>query len=943
MIRWVSLHTHSDASLKDGLGTVNALVQAAKEKGYDALALTDHGSLANAVAFSIACQEQGIKPILGVEGYISVEETIGHITLLANGSEGWKNLVKLNNLGHASSFREPAFTLEQLLEHSSGLVCLTGCPASPLNTLPFDRALDIGRQLKFAFEDRLFAEVTFVGNSPTWERPVALSKELRLPVVVTNDVHFTHKEYAPTHTVLTKIKAGFSYEDEDLYFKRPIELAHSAKRLMGDKFDLVEVSKWIKNSWFISNKIQSVNLKSPQRLPNIEGANFKLFTLAQDGLDWRETRGDIKTEEKEVYAQRIRDEFDIIKEMDFSTYFLILKDIVDHAREEKVRIGEGRGSGCGSLILYCLNITQVDPIKYDLKFERFLNPARKGMPDVDVDFESERRHLALEYATTKYKARQIATYSRYQHKSLVHELAKFYGVNKALSDDAAEFGVESKQFKAICESKPEFEQAYNVIIGQIRHKGKHAGGVVITKRLVPIERTGSELSVAWSEGANSELTYAGVVKFDLLGLSALSILRRLEEQFGESSYDPEFYPEVFDIFKSGDLAGIFQFAGSAGIHDLTVRLQPERLEDLIAINALYRPGALDAGTCAKYPEYKEKPRKVPALFKDILEDTYGVIVYQEQVMEIVRRALKGTLADADLARRLISKKGKSDDPAHLDELNDLKGKVVNGLISQGFSNSEALKWWRELETHSMYSFNKSHSTGYAMIAFRMAWWKKFHPAEFYAETLNVDTTNAQDYIMSAVSSGVGIARPAINIAREEWSTKDGNLVLPLSALRYLSVNTAQAIVNKRPDEGYTSIKQLIELVGKRVLRAQAREALWYLGAFSEIEGSFEDLELKGKTEESLRPSEIMRRYLGFIIPTKKQLNEMKKLEDNGYTCGVVASKTEKKSAYGGYIVYHTSPTGVFWSREIVDLEVGQLVGFKTTGKGKAKDLVKISL
>ena len=564
------------------------------------------------------------------------------------------------------------------------------------------------------------------------------------------------------------------------------------------------------------------------------------------------------------------------------------------------------------------------------------------MPDVDIDFDSEHRDLVLKYAAERWGAKPIATYSRYQHKSLVHELAKFFGVNKNLQEIAAELGPDSKEFKTICETRPEFEQAYDLIIGQIRHKGKHAGGVVITKALVPIERTGDELSVAWTEGMNSELTYAGLVKFDLLGVSSLSILKRLEKG-GELNYNPEIQPDVFKIFQEGKLAGIFQFAGSTGIHDLTVRLQPSKFEDLVAINALYRPGALDAGTCDKYPDFKTKPRHVPELFADVLEETYGVIVYQEQLMTIIQRALGGTFADADLARRVITKSGKKiSDPHHLKELELLKTAVVSGFMGQGFSKAEAEKWWGELATHGMYSFNKSHSTGYATIAFQMACWKYYYPAQFYAECLNVDPTNAQDYIMSAISEGIGIARPDINLATEEWTAIDNKIVFPLSGLRFLSVNVAKTIVKNRPDGGYVSINQFMELNTKRVVRAQAREGLWNMGAFAKIDGKYEDLEPTTKILPPMTPSEKMRKYLGFVIPSPSQYESMKEHEENGYTCGIITNRKLRKSSYGPYVVYYLSPTGIFWSREDTDLKEGQIVAFKSTAKGRAKEIVRLS-
>lgn len=938
---FVHLHVHTDASLKDGLGPVSDLVARAKAMEFEALAMTDHGTLANAVAFTIECEKQGIKPILGVEGYINIDGTTGHITLLADGNEGWENLVKLNNLGHASTFREPAFTLDQLIEHSDGLICLTGCVSSPLNSLPLERALEVGQQLKMVFNDRLIVEVMFISDMPSWERPLTIARRLKLPIVVTNDVHFAQKDFAPIHTSLTKMKAGFSYNSGELYLKSIEEMMHQAKRLMGEAFRYDEFRKWITNTRKIARRIRPVKLSAPQKLPRVVKAKERIQTLVQNWVD------ELPLDDQPRYAKRLAMELDVIGKMGYYPYFAILKDIIDTSREMGVRIGAGRGSGAGCLTLYALGITDIDSLKYGLSFERFLNIERKGMPDVDIDFDSEKRHLVIDYVRKKYKAQQIATYSRYQHKSLVHDLAKIYRIGRTLEERAAELGPESREFKNIVESNPDFALAYEVILGQIRHKGKHAGGVIITDTIVPIERTGTELAVAWTEGLNAELSYAGVVKFDLLGLSSLSVLRRLESWM-PYDYGEDTHPVVFDIFKSGDLAGIFQFSGSSGIRDLTMKLQPESIRELTAINALYRPGALDAGTCDKYPDFKKSPREVPTLFEETLRETYGVIVYQEQLMEIIRISLGGTFAEADLARRVITKGGKkTTDPKHVAELEALRDAVVDGMIRQGLTKAEAKRWWGELETHGRYSFNKSHSVGYATIAWQMAWWKKYDTAKFYAESLNVDPANAQDYIMSAIASGIQIARPNVNLALAEWTIKDSKtMILPLSALKFLSTNAADIIVSNRPEGGYTSIKQFMELNPKRLVSGRARQALWYLGGFKGIEGTFADLQFaKGTVERAMTPSETMREFLGLVIPTPRQFREMSQYTEKGYLCGIINNISPRKSAYGPYFVFHLSPTGVFWSRDEIAtaLQKGQIVAVKISSKGKATTLARISL
>lgn len=704
-IQTTPLHLHTDASLKDGLGSLDRMIERAKSIGVMQMAITDHGSLANAVAFSIQAKAAGIKPILGTEGYIAVDGKIGHITILASGQDGWLNLVHLNNAAHASEFRTPAFTVDQLEHYNKGLIILTGCVASPLNEMSEHDALVLGARLKGTFQDRLFAEVMFVADQDTWSRPLLLAKKLALKTVLTNDTHFAYQTDAQFHPMLTQMRAGFSYNSAQLWLKSGRELL-ARIRAMDRAIEFNTALSWITNGNELGQRIEEVNLARNPSLPVVSrDADKELLRLVQKGFAEKKA---MFVESERVYRERAIEELDVIKTMGYSSYFLILVDLLTHAKESGVRVGAGRGSGAGSLVLWLIGITQIDPIRYDLSFDRFLNRHRRGMPDVDVDLDSENRDSVLEYARGKYGALPIATYSRYSHKSLVHDLARAMRIPSETEEELADSGQDSAIFSQVCEEFPGFEGAYDAMIGQIRHKGKHAGGVIISDVVVPIERVAKDvLSVAWTEGAENQLSYAGLVKFDLLGLSALSTLRRLEEKYKIKAPAPYEDPDPFHIFRSGDLAGIFQFSGSAGIRNLTVAVQPDSLDDLTAINALFRPGALDAGTALKYPEYKREPRKVPEIFELILRSTYGIIVYQEQMMAIIQQAIGGTLAEADLARRVITKGGKkTDDPKHIAELNALRDAFVAGCIAQGLTKTEAVDWWGELETHGRYSFNR---------------------------------------------------------------------------------------------------------------------------------------------------------------------------------------------------------------------------------------------
>lgn len=946
MLNFTHLHVHTDASLRDGLGSVPRLVSHVKSLGYSQIAMTDHGTLANAISFTTECQYNGIKPIMGLEGYIVFDEQIGHITLLADGNAGWQSLIQLNNAAHQNlRHKSPAFTIDQLIEFSNGLVCLTGCIASPFHQLGLGDAVELGAKLKAVFGHRLFAEVMFVADLDTWSRPLELASRLKIKPVLTNDVHFPLKSDAEIHSILTKMKAGFSYNSGELWLKSPDELVERAK---AHDFDLPRITDMMERSHKIGSLISTIDLQKEPVLPYISDSNHKLAKrVASTGFSGLPLE----------YRERARYELDIIDKMDYSTYFLILDDIIQFAKDNGVRVGPGRGSGAGSLVLNLLGITQVDPLKYGLQFERFLNPERRGMPDVDVDFDSERRDKVLAYAREKYSAHSISTYAKYSHKTLVHDLSRMFSVPRDLEKQAAEEGETSTALKAIFAEFPKFEQCYHAFMGQIRHKGKHAGGVIITDVSVPLERTGDTIAASWTEGSHNELSYAGIVKFDLLGLSALSVLRRLETKMGFNAPPPEDGSPVFHLFVMGELSGIFQFAGSEGIRELTMKLAPTKFEDLIAINALYRPGALDAGAVEKYPEWKISPRKMPAYISDVLEPTYGAIVYQEQVMEIFRRTIGGSLGEADLARRVIVK-SKPDDKVWVEKFEKIRADFIAGAIKQGLSEKGATKLWGELATHSRYSFNKSHSTAYAMIAWELAWWKFNYAAQFFAEMLNVDSANAQSYIFDAVRSGIKVSVPSVAYSGKEYIADENTIYLPLSVIKFMGKGGADEIIRARDEKQFTSMKDFMARVAKKLCRAKGREGLLALNAFFglpvEDDGkpvfAIEDEHISNvlKIEKllglkSFAPSgnwaQDQLQYLGFIIPDAALLEIFESYEENGWNCGIIVSKKMKESRYGAYAVYVMSPSCVFWSREHKDLSVGTIVGVKVSDKnGKALNL-----
>lgn len=938
------LHVHTDASLRDGMGTPRSLLERAKGMGFRAVAMTDHGTLANAVTFTIEARSLGLKPIMGMEGYIAFDGELGHITLLAHGDRGWHSLVQLNNIAQRSHHRSPAFTVDELTSHADGLICLTGCVSSPFQRLSLKDAYRLGIRLKGAFRDRLFAELMFVGDTVAWERPIRLAEMLGIRRVITNDVHFPTRDVAHVHPVLTLMKSGFSYDSQELYLKSADEIKRAALR--HGLLD-TDVREMMDRTYDISRIIRAVDLAASPALPWLgKGGSLR-------DLVWSlPTR--CRSRDREAYVDRLEYELRVIEAMGYEDYFLILEDIVSWARSQGIRVGPGRGSGASSLVLYAMRVTDVNPLEHGLQFERFLNPMRTGMPDVDIDFDSERRDEVLEYAHRKYGAIPIATYARYSHKSLTRDLGRYYKIDQAVVDRAADEGPNGDTFTAIALAEPEFATAYEAFVGQIRHKGKHAGGIIITDVDVPLERVGDVVAAGWSEGGRNELSYAGIVKFDLLGLTVLSALNRLERLTGHKPVPPHLDSRPMELFKGGHLAGVFQFAGSDGIRNLTMDLKPTTLDDLTAINALYRPGAIDAGSMEKFVDWRRgKDREpIPHHVQDVLEDTYGAIVYQEQMMEIYRRTVDGTMAEADDARRLITKP-KPDDPRWVEKFAALRDKFIHGATTRWMmSDEDAASLWHKIETHTRYSFNKSHATAYAMIAWECAWYKYYHPHHFYATMLNVDPGNQQDYIMEAIRwAGIVIEPPHVNQSGLEWTgnVEANALYMPLSSIKYMGTTGARAIVDERERAGpYESANDFMERVPKRLVRSRAREGLLMTYGFtgliadmSPVEKGYEILELTSEPTDT-KWTKRQLKYLGFIIPNRRLIEQFETHTALGYTCGIVASSEKRVSKYGEYRVYRLSPNGTFWSRRWMDIEDGEAIGVIISDKnGKAKDLVRL--
>lgn len=945
MCQFCHLHVHTDGSMLDGLGRVDDLVKTAHNKGFTQLGITDHGTLLNTVAFISSCKEYNIKPIVGLEGYLNEAGEIFHLTLLSDGNKGFRNLVQLSNDAKRSETKRPSFTMQQLKQYSDGLIVLSGCPASPMQSLEWADARQIGLQLKSVFKERFFAELMFVQkDNPSWERSIQISKDLKIPLITTNDVHFHEKHHAQNHTVLKDLKSGgyLDYDSSELWLTTPDEMNERLAN-WGLSTYSKELNEGMINAYNLASGISVVKLDPTPSLPEIEDADKQLSRLAYWGLDEKIARpgndvgwplGRPIVGYSKEYDERIEYELDTIKTMGFSSYFLILKDVIDYARSNGVRVGPGRGSGCGSLVLYLLDCTEVDPIEHGLSFERFLNPNRKEMPDVDTDFDSQGRQLVIDYASKKWNALPIATYGRYEEKSLIRELLKYFEISKEIENEAAEYGVGGKAWHNETKNNPLIASSFDIMHGQIKQIGKHAGGVVIARKddVLPLERAADgSLLVGWTEGQNKELTATGLVKFDFLGVTALDIVKRLEAKHGKAPMPTDNDP-VFNLFKSGDTAGIFQF-DTAIMHNLSLKMQPNNFNDLVAQVALKLPGPLNAGTTEHYIEYKQKPRKLHPIIDGVLEETYGIICYQEQFMQIYANVTDGNLADADFARKVIVKANPGN-PEWERKFSELKTKFEAGCKKHGMKQILIDQIWSEITTHSRYSFNKSHAVAYTMISWAMAWFKYHHACDFYAALLSTKPDEAMEYIFHAVRKGIKIVPPDINQSTNEWISDGNTIYMPLSSVKSLGDVAANAIINARP---FKNLEDFINRIPKKQCNKRIKKGLFALGAFDSILDKSSNLNpidilgIDAILETSIEA--IQNAYLGYIIPTQELFSKIDKAALTNLRGGIVIDKIEKNNGYKPFVSFKLLPYGSVWSNDpriMNAISIGDKLSFEVT-------------
>jgi DNA polymerase-3 subunit alpha len=890
MPSFVHLHCHTDYSLLDGACDIDQLMQIAVEQKMPAVAMTDHGNLFGAVKFYNAAKAHNIHPVIGCEVYVSQQghktrsdsDRYNHLVLLCETQEGYRNLIKLVSTGYLDGFYyKPRLDLDLLSQHSQGLIALSACLRGHIaETILADQYAD-AKRLAHTYSD-IFGNKNFFLEvqdhhldqdkklTPELNR---LSHETGLPLVATNDAHYLRRDDARAHELLLCIQTGkflsdpnrMRWHSPDFYLKSRAEMLE----LFGELEDAVDRTGEIAERCHVN--LEKVKEPFPKfDVPEGHSADTYFEYVAREGFERRRPRleaqranGLLKHDLPE-YAERLDREIQMIQKMKFSGYFLIVWDFIRYAKGKGIPVGPGRGSAAGSLVGYAMSITDIDPLQYGLLFERFLNPERISMPDIDIDFCMHRRGEVIQYVTEKYGREQVAqiiTFNTLGARAAIKDVGRvlempFADVERltkmvpnVLNISLEDAMKQEPGFDAAAKADSRVDDILKVALrleGLARNCSVHAAGVVISpqplKELVPLYKTNRDEIVTQFD--MNGLEKLQLLKMDFLGLTTLTLiedaLRLIDKRHGVK-LDPQELrlddKETYEIFGKGYTSGVFQFE-SPGMRDILRRYQPSRIEDLTALNALYRPGPIQGGMIDDFIERKWGRRAVqydlPEL-KELLEETYGVIVYQEQVMQISNRLAGYSLGDADLLRRAMGKKKP-------EEMAKQRERFVKGALERGFPQKKIEKIFDLMEQFAGYGFNKSHSAAYAYLAFVTAYLKAHYRIEFMAALLTSETGNTAKvvkYINECREMEIQILPPDVNAS--EWSfTPDGtnSIRFGLGAVKNVGQSAVEAIARTRAEVGrFRSLDEFCEKVDAGAVNRRMIESLIKAGAMDTLEGT----------------------------------------------------------------------------------------------------------
>jgi DNA polymerase-3 subunit alpha len=858
---FVHLHVHSEYSILDGACRIPALAARAAELEMSAVTLTDHGSLAGAVELHREAKNQGIKPVVGCELYVTDDRTrqekgYAHLTVLAESNEGYANLIKLSSLGYLEGYYyKPRVDWELLERHARGLVVLSGCLSGRVSKAleearPQDAAADLDRLVQIFGKDSTYVEIQNAGLEPQQRinpQLARLAETTGLPLVATGDVHYLLHDDARAHEALLCIQSGDSlknpnhwrFDTDQFYFKTPAEMAEDFAAYPDALRRTLEVAERC------NVELELGRILLP-KFPTPEGreAFDYLVELCEAGLARRYERA---TEE---LRERLQFELKTVREMGFADYFLIVWDFIHFAKTHGISVGPGRGSAAGSLAAYCLEITDVDPMQYGLLFERFLNPARKDLPDMDIDFSVAGRDRVINYVTEKYgrdRVAQIITFSTMMARAAVRDAGRVLEVPYGAVDKVAKMIPEGPKVYLEDSLKPgqELRAAYDAdpvvkeivdlakpLEGLVRADSIHAAGVVIADRpltdIVPVQQKGPDQEVVTQLGM-WDVVDLGLLKIDFLGLRNLDVIDEAIRLVGGIDVEeiPLDDPRTYTMLAKGDAIGVFQFE-SSGMREALRQVKPTEFEDLIALVALYRPGPMGyIPVYARRKNGQESVSFIDSRLEEITGGTYGICIYQEQYMQIAKQLAGFTPAEAETLRKAIGKK--------IHELMaSLKGKFVEGCAATGTEAGVAQQLWKDMEQSQDYSFNKAHAACYALIAYRTAWLRANHPHEYMAALISsvMSTKDRVPFYVNACNElGIEVLPPDVNASQVDFAVVEGKISFGLNAVKNVGEAACVAIVSAREAGGpFESIWDFTERVDPQVVNRRALESLVRCGA-----------------------------------------------------------------------------------------------------------------
>ncbi len=895
-IKFTHLHLHTEYSLLDGANKIKQLAKKVKELGMDSVAITDHGNMFGAIDFYQTMRKEGIKPIIGMEAYIHNQEELGdrttkqrfHLCLYAKNEAGYKNLMYLSSMSYIHGFYYyPRINKKLLREHSEGLICSAACLQGEVNwhlntnsernvkngAKGYERAKEVALEYKEIFGDDFYLEIMRHGIEDQRfidEQLIRLSMETGIKLVATNDTHYLEQQYADAHEAFMCIAMNKEFDDpnrlrhsvHEFYVKSPEEMAE----LFADIPEALENTQEIVEKCQLELKLGNPtppNFKFVKEYAQAEGLDYDndadyFVHKCKEGLEKRLKL--VPPEHHQEYRERLEYEMDIINSMKFPGYMLIVWDFIRDAKEKGIPVGPGRGSAAGSLVAYCLEITDIDPMKYNLLFERFLNPERVSMPDIDVDFCQKRRGESIDYVVEKYgryNVAQVITFGKLLAKGVIRDVARVMSMPYAEADKMAklipdELGItleeaykKEPKIKELISSNAQAKRVWDFALaleGLNRNSGMHAAGVVMSNEELwhkaPLYRPAGEEHLV-TQYSLKYLEDVDLIKFDFLGLKTLTViddaLKLIKRKHGvDINFNAVDFndPKIYELIQSGATVGLFQIE-SEGMQSLNERLKPTNFEDLIAVLALYRPGPMESGMLDDFIDRKHGRAKITYMFPElepILKPTYGVIVYQEQVMQIVQTIGGFSLGGADVVRRAMGKKIK-------EEMDRLKGEFADGAQKKGFDRAKAEELFDLIVKFAGYGFNKSHSAAYAMITFETSYLKAYYPQEFMAALLTSEADNTDKvvkYVDEVKRLGLDLLPPSITHSMIEFSPSDHEgtpaILFGLGAVKGVGAKAIESILEAREEKPFTDLGDFMARIDSGKVNKRVLEALIKSGA-----------------------------------------------------------------------------------------------------------------